>query len=317
MVPLEGPPPSQLGNPQTPTTVRVSQTQSPPDPADTPAASRPSALSQTNTSGGEGSEDRENTNQSDKPATTEKSGLFGGLTLKKAHATGHAVWLYLPVEGVKLRCNELIHTRQMPEKPDLTYFRGDLTRSLELEKTDLVQNLDSPDRGKIKSITHIRTVDATMYGKGFGFDLADIDANDPGRLDTQPDRGQPVERTAIWQDKLKVQNDVDSVGKIEQKIILLTGNRPIFIDNSRGSSIDSAQSIKVWLLPKSVLASKNTPAPEDTQTPASSSLGGAGFDIKKLLAFRDVHLLATGKTMTARKYLDAEFTLLPPAPQSP
>ena len=31
-----------------------------------------------------------------------KGGLFGGLALKRAHATGHAVWLYLPADGIKL-----------------------------------------------------------------------------------------------------------------------------------------------------------------------------------------------------------------------
>ena len=86
--------------------------------------------------------------------------------LERAHATGHAVWLYLPADGVKLRCNELIHLHRAPYKPDLTYFRGDLTRPLELEKVDLVQEVDSPDRGKLKSVTHIWTVDATMYDKG-------------------------------------------------------------------------------------------------------------------------------------------------------
>ena len=45
----------------------------------------------------------------DAQATGEKGGLFGNLALECAHATGHAVWLYLPEDGVKLRCNELIH----------------------------------------------------------------------------------------------------------------------------------------------------------------------------------------------------------------
>ena len=102
-----------------------------------------------------------------------------------------------------------------------------------------------------------------MYDKGFGFDSADVVATGPGRLDIQPGRGQPVDRTAIWQDKLNVQNEVDTDGKIKQKIILLTGNRPVFMDNSRGSSIDSAKSIRVWLLPKPVLASKDARTPED------------------------------------------------------
>src|SRR4029077_7670322 len=67
----------------------------------------------------------------DKPADGEKSGLFGNLTLQRAYATGHAGWLALPDTGLKLRCNELIHWRQVPYKPDLTYFRGDRTRPLD------------------------------------------------------------------------------------------------------------------------------------------------------------------------------------------
>ena len=33
----------------------------------------------------------------------EKAGPLGGLTLQRVHATGHAVWLYLPAQGIKLR----------------------------------------------------------------------------------------------------------------------------------------------------------------------------------------------------------------------
>ena len=212
----------------------------------------------------------------------EKGGLFGNLALECAHATGHAVWLYLPEDGVKLRCNELIHVRRKPYKPDLTYFRGDLTRPLEIEKIDLVQEADSPDRGKVKSITHIRTIDATMYDKGGGFDSADIDASGPGRMDTQPDRGQPVVRTAIWQDKFKLINDVGDDGKIKQKIILLTGKRPCFDD--KGRKLDSGKSIKVWLVP------------EKPQAVADATESEGGFAIKRLLALRDVHLLAPRKT---------------------
>ena len=129
------------------------------------------------------------------------------------------------------------------DKPAWTYFRGDLTRALEIEKIDLVQDADSPDRSKVKSITHIRTADATMFDKGNGFDSADIIASGPGRLDIQPDRGQPIARTAIWQDKIEIKNDVGPDGKIRQKTILLTGKRPCLIDNTRGS-IDSAESVQ-------------------------------------------------------------------------
>ena len=49
------------------------------------------------------------------------SGPFGNLTLQKAHATGHAVWLQLREQGAKVLCNELIHERRaaLPARQDL------------------------------------------------------------------------------------------------------------------------------------------------------------------------------------------------------
>ena len=282
----------------------------------------------------------------EKPAAGEKSGLFGNLTLQRAHGTGHAVWLYLPSDGVKLRCNELIHMRLAPIKPDLTYFRGDLTRPLEIWKVDVVQEVDSPDEGKVKSVTYIRTVDATMYDKGTGFDSADVVANGPGRLETRPDRDQPVDKIAIWQDKLRVQNDVGADGQVTKKMILLTGKRPCFIDQLQHASVDSGQWIKVFLEPRAPLALKNGESPpsrlagpRDTgktqavvtagsgRTGLSVSdvnrvpdaegspagAGGGGFEIRRLLAFRDVHMLAPAKTMAARQWLDATFVDAVPA----
>src|SRR5262249_52049239 len=102
----------------------------------------------------------------------EESGLFANLTLQRAHATRYAVWLYLPADGIKLKCNELIHMQLTPYKPNWTYFRSDLSRKLWIEKVDLVQDDDSADRGKIKSVTNIWTIDATMYDNGNGFDSA-------------------------------------------------------------------------------------------------------------------------------------------------
>ncbi len=284
------------------------------------------------------------------PGATEKTGLFGNLTLQRAHATGHAVWLSLPANGIKLRCNELIHLKLGPSKPDRTYFRGDLTRPLELEKVDVVENEEDPDQGLVTSVTHIRTVDATMYDRGNGMDAADVVANGPGRLETRPGRDQPVERIAIWQDKFYLQNELGPEGQILRKLIVLTGKRPCFIDQAKKSSLDSAQLIKVWLKPKpkpveapaNQLSSLNSHASGDSPTAGrasslmanppetaldtadpkrkvptgdrpSSGLGGGNFDIERLLALRDVHLLAPGKTMTARERLDAEFVEPKPA----
>ena len=290
------------------------------------------------------------------PDATPNAGLFGNLTMQRAHATGHAVWLSLPAQGIKLRCNELIHLKLAP-KPDRTYFRGDLTRPLEIEKVDVVENEDDPDEVEITSVTHIRCLDATMFDRGNGanMDAADVVATGPGRLETRPGRDKPVERIAIWQDKLYLQNELGPGGQILRKQILLTGNRPCFIDQAKKASLDSAHLIRVWLIPKpkpakapadptsspstlagvagrgsagasDLLASspqtdRSTPNAKGTTKTADSSgpgsspgLGGGNFDIERLLALRDVHLLAPAKTITARERLIAEFVAPKPSP---
>jgi hypothetical protein len=279
-------------------------------------------------------------------AAGEKEGLFGNLMLQRAHATGLAVWLYLPAQGVKLRCNQLIHTRQLPFKPDTTYFRGDLTRPLELEKIDVVKE-EGPDQGRISSVTHIRTADATLYDHGNGMNAANVVANGPGQLETQPDLDQPIERIAIWQDKFYLHNEVGPDGQLTQKIVVLTGTRPCFIDKVQGTRLDSGQWIRVWLKPKpratpspndhpstssSLAGLRGDPAPgvdraavarpvvvagtrhspesengDIASRGADSGLGGGNFQIERLWALDDVHLLAPARTMTARQWLDAEF----------
>jgi hypothetical protein len=283
------------------------------------------------------------------PNTNEDTSPFGGLTLQRAVATGYAVWLYLPANGVKLRCNELFHTRSMPFKPDLTYFRGDPTRPIELWKIDVVRD-EGPDQGKVTSATYIRTQDATMFDRGTGLDTANVIARGPGIMETRPDRNQPVERRAIWQDRLHVDNQLGPDGRVKQKIIVLSGSRPCFFDVMKKTSLDSASTIWVWLKPKPptareagasptaaagfaapgttaatpiIVASNGATAPPTSSTNTRTSTGdhrganadpgGGSFQIDRLVALRDVHLLAPSKTMTARERLDADFVDAEPA----
>ena len=156
---------------------------------------------------------------------------------------------HLPAQGIKLVCNELIHVRQLPYKPDQTYFRGDRTRPLQIEKVDVVEE-EGPDQGKVTSVTNIWTVDATLFDSGVGMDATNVVAHGPGRLEIRPDRDQPVERIAIWQDRLIVQNKLGPTNEVVHKIIDLVGNRPCFIDNLQKTSLDSGSWIQVWLKPK-------------------------------------------------------------------
>ena len=147
----------------------------------------------------------------------------------------------------------MIHSRQLPLKPDMTYFRGDRTRPVEIVKADVEFNDDDDDgieEETVTSVTNIWTADATLLDSGAGMDTADVYAHGPGRLETRPDHDQPVERIAIWQDTLIVKNKLGPNNELLHKVIDLTGNRPCFIDNLQKTSIDSASWIQVWLKPK-------------------------------------------------------------------
>ena len=121
-------------------------------------------------------------------------------------------------------------TRSPSLKPDTTYFRGDRTRPVEILKVDVEhdedQEDDEPGDGKVTSVTNIWTADATLLDSGAGMDTADVYAHGPGRLETRPDRDQPVERIAIWQDTLIVKNKLGPNNELSHKLIYLTGNRP-------------------------------------------------------------------------------------------
>ena len=237
---------------------------------------------------------------------------LGGLTLRRAVATGHSVWLQSMSQGTKTRCNELIFKKLAPEKPDETYLRGDPTTKLWVEKIDVPQ--DGPNRGKITSITTIRTVDATIFDDGQGRDPATIVAGGPGILETRPARDKPVERRAIWRDQLVMQNELAS-DHTPRKRITLTGD-PKFIDVGQ-ATLDSKKEIIVWLKPKPETAATVTaPAPAPvpatatataaTTGPATQSGNGA-FQMEKLRATDDVHLTSPGRFMTADDELVALF----------
>jgi hypothetical protein len=281
-----------------------------------------------------------------KAPESENSALFGGLTLQRAYATGHVVWLNMPKQGVKLRCNELIHLRQAPSKPDTTYFSGDATRPIEIDKVDIsYDETDELDPGTVTSVTHIWAKYATVFDNGKGMDMANVRAAGPGRYETRPDRDQSVEKIAIWQDEFILRNELGPEGQLLHKIIDLTGDRPVFIDKLQDTRLDSAKLIKVTLKPTTVspkLADKK-PATEQiadapratlagvaqrldsppgerlarTRTSAQTTAsqgedsqvgqGSSKLQIERLVALADVHLLAPGKTMNASQRLDAEF----------
>jgi hypothetical protein len=248
----------------------------------------------------------------------EAGGTAGGLTLRHARATGHAVWLQSPSQGIKARCNELIHDKFGTERPDETYLRGEADRKLWVEKVE-VAAADGPDKDKAKgqAVTTIRAIDATIFDNGKGSDNSTVVARGPGTLDIRPARDRPVERQATWQDTLLMQPE-DLVAQAEPgaarrdyRRITLTG-RPKFIDLEKSTTLDARKTIVVRLRPAPKPAAPPPPATASASAAPAASSGSYELDL--LVAYEDVHLTSPGKTMTARDVLTAVFEPTPPAP---
>jgi hypothetical protein len=253
-------------------------------------------------------------------------GALGGLTLRRADATGHAVWLQSVSNGLKTRSNQLIYKKQAPEKPDETYLRGDPTTKLLVEKVDLIK--EGPDKGKPGPVTNIRAIDATIFDDGQSRDPETIIARGPGILETRPARDKPVERRAVWQDQLVQQNEIGADKQLRKRITL-TGD-PRFYDLAQATTLDAKSQIIIWLKPKAepaapvntttAAAAGSSPSPVQVQSPAQAQAqaqaqpGGGKFDIELLRAVDDVHLVAPGRTLSARDVLVSVFETLPAAP---
>ena len=77
--------------------------------------------------------------------------MFGDLTLDRVHATGHAVWLYQPIRGAKILCNEMIHEVAYQGNQNRTYFRVDtLRKHWLLEKYDFAEDGPRGQNGPVR-----------------------------------------------------------------------------------------------------------------------------------------------------------------------
>ncbi|QEH32040.1 hypothetical protein OJF2_05090 [Aquisphaera giovannonii] len=257
----------------------------------------------------------------DAAAQGEEKGLFGDLTLRRVKATGHAVWLYLPSQGAKIRCNELIHKVAMPDQEGLTYFRGDTptraggspgTPKLEVTKIDYAeerpQGADGPVKRTPVSVTRIWAVDATLIDNGSGsMETANLFAHGPGYLETRPipapgkapAKDAPPDRTMSWQDSLEIKNLLGPDKLIARREIIVKG-RPHIVDSLRQSSLDAHDVVVATLVPR--------PADPAAAAGAKGGASPAGsFRIKHLLAQGNARLIAPSRYLTARRRLDVDF----------
>ena len=220
----------------------------------------------------------------------------------------------------------MIHKIGAPGGPNQTYWCCDQTRKVVIEKYDFVeeypQGPDGPVVRKPQSLTHIWALDASMVDSGSGMETANLSAHGPGLLETRPVpdntdnllKDVPPDRTAVWQDFMIMKNLLGPDQKIIERKVVLKGN-PKVVDRVQQQQIDAVDMIAVWLAPKppeSGQAKGKTARPASTSSSAQprndgTSAQGGSFQIQRLLALRDVHLVAPSKNLTAREQLDADF----------
>ncbi len=120
----------------------------------------------------------------------------------------------------------------------------------------------------------------------------------------------PADRTAVWQDLMMLKNTLGPDQKIIQRKVVLKGH-PRVVDRLQQQSIDAVDTITTWLKPKppatSPAKTKSTTASSVPNSKSDSTAEGENFQIERLLAIRDVHLVAPSKHLTARDRLDASF----------
>lgn len=248
-------------------------------------------------------------------ASRPAAGPVSGLSLKRARAIGHAVWLQSKAQGVVAVGNELVYERRFPAGTDTTYFRAEQGRFTEIRK-------ENPTDG---TLDVIRTYDLTVHHEGASSAVASIIAGGPGLMETRRVSDQSVMRSASWQTRLvmqPVENDPT------RRQITLEG-KPMVNDPAQGK-VTSTEALVA------VLASKDAPpagsaapggapaAPAPTGAPAADAavqptayraeadlnapattpavtaanpvnpLGGGTFRIELIRAWRDVELVTTG-----------------------
>jgi lipopolysaccharide export system protein LptA len=175
-------------------------------------------------------------------AEPQADNALGSLELSKARATGHDVWLVSPTQGMRNLCQELIHERRLPAEPDVTYLRAD--RNVWVEKIGYIT--EGPDKGKIQSLDIMETMDITIYQYGTSGMPPTMVARGPGRLDTRPDRGKPIERWVSWTDRLDVRNEETAVG--ERRKITIVG-MPKVHSLTQKAKIEAEDTIIAYLKP--------------------------------------------------------------------
>lgn len=268
-------------------------------------------------------------------------GPISDLTLRRAKATGHAVWLQSKVEHVVGYGNELIYTRNAPDAPDTSYFRG--TKYTEIRKENPTDGTEDV----------IRTYDLTVY---HGEPSATVIAGGPGWMQSRKLETHEVLRSATWKTRLVLLPVENDPGRRQ-----LTLEGAPTVDDPLQGQLNASQGLEVVLAERarapaatgdegppespsapeaatvavaSSTAAEPTATPEPEPADRRGPLAGGAYRIERVRAWREAKLVANGplkgfdvaadgapapnappgtkRTIHAREWLVANFEEPPP-----
>ncbi len=255
--------------------------------------------------------------EAEPPAETEaESTAPGGLQLRRAQFSGHAVWVQSPSQGIKIRCVELLHYEDPAAGKKTTVLNGGGPKKLWVEKRD-VAAAGQPDAGQVRAITHVWCNDATVTDQGGKIALV---ANGPGLLESRPGaaadappRDVPPSRTAVWRDQLWLQDEPAAEGVEPGRLLVLKG-APKVEDRVGKSSLAADDFIIAHLNPSEKKPGRTTdgrdvvPAAYLQPDPAAASAPKQEVpNIRKLTALKNVHLIDADHDYGFRDRLDVDF----------
>ena len=157
----------------------------------------------------------------------------------------------------------------------------------------------------------------------------------PASLESRPDLQEPVERIAVWQDELRIdEHPRAGIPAPPEDKSSSRAPGPTSSNVAQKTSLDSGESIYVWLEPSKVAKGNTTGSRRAPNSPTVDSargvsgdggpsadpgttgggLGGGGLEVKRILAYRDVHALAPDRKMVGREDLELRFVEADPAP---
>ncbi|WP_337177499.1 hypothetical protein [Paludisphaera sp.] len=254
----------------------------------------------------------------------------GGLQLRRAQFSGHAVWIQSPAQGIKIRCVELLHYEDPAAGKKTTILNGGGPKKLWVEKRD-VAAVGQPDAGQVRAITHVWCNDATVTDQGGRIALV---ANGPGLLESRPGsaadappRDVPPARTAVWRDQLWLQDEAVAEGVEPGKVLVLKG-APRVEDRVGKSSLGADDYIIAYLNPPAKKAEPQRTADGRDVVPAAYVEPDPAAppkqeipNIRRLRAIKNVHLIDAEHDYGFREHLDVDFVTgaiqAPPAKPAP